>query len=103
MADIVEGIPPTFAKKPTARVVPEGSNVEFEVRLAAVPEPDIFWTFGGKAVKQSENVQIISSSDVHMYVSKLKIEKVKMSQQGKYTLVAKNREGEATLDIMLKV
>ncbi|KAK2576957.1 hypothetical protein KPH14_005570, partial [Odynerus spinipes] len=77
LADILEGIPPTFSRKPKAKYVNEGDDVILESRLVAVPEPEITCV--------------------------VKISKVKKQQEGRYKIVAKNREGEATIEIPLKV
>ncbi|KAG8287915.1 hypothetical protein J6590_027253 [Homalodisca vitripennis] len=103
LADILEGIPPTFSRKPKAKIVKEGDNVELECRLVAVPEPDIFWYYKGKALQPSDSVSVTTQSDMHMYSTMVTITKVKKSQEGVYQVVAKNREGQATLDITLKV
>lgn len=103
LADILEGIIPTFSRKPKAQCVDEGEDVVFECRLAAIPEPTITWVCNGKVLKQKENVTITTESDMHMYCSILRIKKVKKTQEGSYEIHAKNREGEATLTINLKV
>ncbi|TDG44139.1 hypothetical protein AWZ03_009416, partial [Drosophila navojoa] len=105
MADILEGIPPTFSRKPKAQYVDEGTNVILECRLVAVPEPDIVWTFNGEDIDEEEtkNVRIVTESDMHMYCSVVHITKVKKSQEGVYEVIATNREGEARLPITLKV
>lgn len=105
LADILEGIPPTFSKKPKAQYVDEDSNVILECRLVAVPEPDIVWTFEGEEIteKTSKNIRIVTESDMHMYCSVVHITKVKKSQEGTYEVIATNREGEAKLPITLKV
>lgn len=103
LADILEGIPPTFSRKPKAQCVDEGEDVVFECRLAAIPEPTITWVYNGKVVKEKENITITTESDMHMYCNILRIKKVKKTQEGTYEIHAKNREGEATLSITLKV
>lgn len=105
MADILEGIPPTFSRKPKAQYVDEGANVILECRLVAVPEPDIVWTFNGEDIDEEEirNIRIVTESDMHMYCSVVHITKVKKSQEGTYEVIATNREGEARLPITLKV
>lgn len=103
MADILEGIPPTFSRKPKAKIVNEGDNVELECRLVAVPEPEIMWFYQGKPVEPSDRVTVTTQSDMHMYSSIVSINDVKKVQEGVYRVVAKNREGQATLDITLKV
>ncbi|PZC75220.1 hypothetical protein B5X24_HaOG206575 [Helicoverpa armigera] len=103
LADILEGIPPTFSKRPKAQYVDEGSQIFLECRLVAIPEPDIAWFFKGEEIIPSENVSIATESDMHMYCSVLKISDVKKFQEGTYTVLAVNREGEASLPIVLKI
>jgi len=105
LADILEGIPPTFSRKPKAQYVDEGSNVILECRLVAVPEPDLVWTFNGEDIDEEEikNIRIVTESDMHMYCSVVHITKVKKSQEGTYEVIATNREGESRLPITLKV
>ncbi|KAG6458522.1 hypothetical protein O3G_MSEX010918, partial [Manduca sexta] len=103
LADILEGIPPTFSKRPKAQYVDEGSQIFLECRLVAIPEPDIAWFFKGEEIMPDENISIATESDMHMYCSVLKISNVKKFQEGTYTVLAVNREGEASLPIVLKI
>ena len=103
LADILEGIPPTFSKKPRAQCVDENTNVILECRLVAVPEPDVVWLFNGEEVVTQNNVKVATESDMHMYCSVVQITKVQKHQEGTYEVVAKNREGESRLPILLKV
>lgn len=103
LADILEGIPPTFSRKPKTQYVDEGTNVILECRLVAIPEPEIIWMFNNKKVKTERNVKVVTESDMHMYCSVISISKVRKDQEGKYEVIARNREGEAKLPITLKV
>lgn len=103
MADILEGIPPIFSRKPKAQYVKEHTNVVMECRLVAVPEPEIIWYYNGKEIEPKDNVSVITESDMHMYCTVLHIKDVLKEQEGKYEVVARNREGESTLSIVLKV
>lgn len=103
LADILEGIPPTFSKKPKAQYVDEGTNVILECRLVAVPEPEIIWTFDNEEVITEDNIRIVTESDMHMYCSVLHITKVRKDQEGTYEVIARNREGDAKMPIILKV
>jgi hypothetical protein len=103
LADILEGIPPTFSRKPKAVCVNEGANVILECHLFAVPEPDISWSFNDKPIKENENAKVSLQSDMHSYVSKLTFKNIKKNAEGVYSVLAKNREGEAKVDITLKV
>lgn len=103
LADILEGIPPTFSRKPKAVCVDEGKDVELESRLVAVPEPHVTWFCNGKEITTSGNVSVTSQSDVHLYTNIVRIKKIKKSQEGSYEVVAKNREGEAAVRLTVKV
>ena len=103
LADILEGIPPIFSKKPKVKCVEEGTNVILDCRLVAAPEPQITWLFNGKNVSSTENIKVVTKSDGHMYCTVLQITNVMKKQEGTYELVAKNREGESILPIKLKV
>lgn len=99
----MEGIPPTFSRKPKAKYVDEGDDVLLECRLVAVPEPDITWFFKDTQVVSQQNIVVATESDMHMYCSIVKISKVQKKQEGRYRIVARNREGEASIDIPVKV
>lgn len=104
LADILEGIPPTFSKKPRAQYVDEHSNVILECRLVAVPEPEIVWLFNGEVIPpEQQNTRVVTESDMHMYCTLVHITKVRKDQEGTYEVVATNREGESKLPIVLKV
>lgn len=103
MADILEGIPPTFSRKPKATCTPEHSDVVLECRLVAVPEPDIFWHYNGNEISNTDSIKVDTYSDMHFYVSTVKISDVKKAQEGVYSVIARNREGEAKMDLVLKV
>lgn len=83
--------------------ITEGSDVDLECHLVAVPEPDIFWSVNEKPIKENENTIISVDSDMHSYVSKITLKKIKKNQEGTYSVLARNREGEAKVDITLKV
>ena len=103
MADILEGIPPTFSQKPKGKTVEEGTDVEFEVRLVAVPEPEIRWFVNGKPLEETDRVSIEFIADVHMYVSVVRIKNTTVSDAAEFTIVAKNREAEAKASMTLEV
>lgn len=103
MADILEGIPPTFSRKPKATCASEHSDVMLECRLVAIPEPDIFWNYNGKEILNTDTIKLDTYSDMHFYVSTIKINNVKKSQEGIYSVIARNREGEANMDLVLKI
>lgn len=103
LADILEGIPPTFSRKPKATCASEHSDVTIECRLVAVPEPDIFWHYNGREILITDSIKVNTYSDMHFYVSCIKINDVLKTQEGVYSVIARNREGEAKMDLVLKV
>merc|ERR1712241_900167 len=103
LADIVEGIPPTFAQRPSTKTAEEGSSVELECRFVAIPEAEVRWFFNKTEIKTSQRVVIENQADMHMYCSFVKINNVKMEDKGTYEVIAKNREGEATNALTLNV
>jgi hypothetical protein len=103
LADILDGVPPIFSKKPKVKVVDEGSNVLIESRLVAVPKPTIKWYFEGKEIDTTGNIKLVTKSDHHMYCTVMQITKVTKKQEGKYRVVATNESGETVLPIKLKV
>ena len=103
LADIVEGIPPTFAQRPSTKTADEGGNVELECRFVAIPEAEVRWFFNKSEIKSGDRVFVESQADMHMYCSFLKIKNVCVEDQGTYEVIAKNREGEATNALTLNV
>lgn len=103
LADILDGIPPTFYRKPKTVCVQEGEDVYVECRLVAVPQPDVQWAFRNKILHSKDNVAMSLEADMHMYTTLLRIKEVKTSQEGIYVVRAKNREGSTTVNFMLKV
>ncbi|XP_025832493.1 titin isoform X2 [Agrilus planipennis] len=103
VADILEGIPPTFFKKPGPICIDEEFDVDLECRLVAIPEPEISWTLNGKPLGQEHNVTIATTSEKHIYSTKVKMKSARKEQAGILQVTAKNREGEARLPIVLKV
>merc|ERR1719361_1073208 len=103
LADIVEGIPPTFAQRPSTKTADEGGNVELECRFVAIPEAEVKWYFNKTEIKTSQRVAVENQADMHMYCSFLRISGVQVSDQGTYEVIAKNREGEATNTLTLNV
>ena len=103
LADIVEGIPPTFAQRPSTKTAEAGTNVELECRFVAIPEAEVRWFYNKKEIKTAGRVVIENQADMHMYCSFVKISKVTKEDEGTYEVIAKNREGEATNTLNLIV
>lgn len=48
VCDTMEGIPPTFAMKTITKTCEENAQFEVDVRLVAIPEPEIVWKKAGQ-------------------------------------------------------
>lgn len=103
IADMLDGMPPVFAKKPKTQCIPEENDVTVDAVLAAIPEPDIKWYRNGKRISTKENITITTTSENYTYTTTIKITKIKKKQEGRYKIVAKNSEGHATAEFTLRV
>ena len=103
LADIVEGIPPTFAQRPQTKSCEEGNSTELECRFVAIPEAEVQWFHNKSELKESKRVTIENQADMHMYCSIVRISNVEKNDEGTYEVCAKNREGEATNTLILNV
>jgi hypothetical protein len=103
LADVLDGVPPLFSKKPKVKCVDEGTNVLIDCRLVAVPKAQIKWYFEGKEITTAENVKITTKQDQNTFITVLSITKVKKTQEGRYRVTATNQVGETVLPIKLKV
>lgn len=103
LADIVEGIPPTFAQRPQTKVAEAGTTAELECRFVAIPEAEVTWYHDKKELKEGDRVSFVYQADMHMYCSILRISDLRLDDAGVYEVCAKNREGEATNTLQLNV
>lgn len=104
LADILEGIPPTFTQKPTPKCVPEETDVVTEATLTASPKPEIKWFRNGKRITTKENITItVTTVEKHLYKTTISIKKIKKKQEGRYKIVVKNTEGTSSVEFTLKV
>ena len=92
LADIVEGIPPTFAQRPQTKSCQEGNATELECRFVAIPEAEVQWFHNKKELDtESKRITIENQADMHMYCSIIRISNVQKSDEGTYEVCAKNR------------
>ena len=103
LADIVEGIPPTFAQRPQTKNCEEGQSTELECRFVAIPEAEVQWFHNKTALVESNRIKVENQADMHMYCSIIRISNVEKADEGTYEVCAKNREGEATNTLILNV
>ncbi|KAL3275188.1 hypothetical protein HHI36_019957, partial [Cryptolaemus montrouzieri] len=103
LADVLEGIPPTFFHKPNAHCVPVDSDIEIECGLMALPEPHIIWYRKGRILNSDDNITIKTTSKGHKFSTTLKIKNIQKVQEGDYEIVARNREGESRVHFTINV
>lgn len=58
VCDLLEGIPPTFAQKSITKTTEEGVTLELDVRLVAIPEPEIIWKKDGQVSFIENHIKI---------------------------------------------
>lgn len=55
----IDGIAPTFAKKPAIRQEDDGKRLLFECRIQADPKPSVTWSHNGTPVQESSRHKVI--------------------------------------------
>ncbi|XP_065220483.1 twitchin isoform X27 [Planococcus citri] len=97
----IDGLAPTFSKKPSIRQEDDGKRLLFECRIQADPKPTITWFHGGNQVSPSNRHKIFVDKDGHSYFATLQISNVTVEDAGKYKVTAKNELGESNATISL--
>ncbi|XP_074660403.1 disorganized muscle protein 1-like [Tubulanus polymorphus] len=97
-----KGQQPTFKSKPEIRQV--GSNVVFEVTVAAEPAPNVVWYFGNAVLQKSARFLISQQSTQQSeYIISLEIVDVTKNDAGQYKVIVKNDFGESTANLALNL
>ncbi|KAK0174616.1 hypothetical protein PV327_010374 [Microctonus hyperodae] len=84
-------IPPSFVKKPTNQMCPNGRTARFECQVEGTPTPQIYW------LKDAENITITGRRTTYMKENnkmELAISATVPSDSGDYQCVAVNSAGE---------
>nr|CAD7443489.1 unnamed protein product [Timema bartmani] len=97
----IDGIAPTFSKKPAIRQEEDGKRLLFECRIQADPKPSVSWSHNGAAVTESSRHRLTVDKDGHSYFAALEIKNVTVEDAGKYKVTAKNELGESNATISL--
>ncbi|XP_025833492.1 twitchin isoform X4 [Agrilus planipennis] len=97
----IDGLAPTFAKKPTIRQEEDGKRLLFECRIQADPKPVVTWFHNTNPVKESSRHKLRIDKDGHSYFATLEIKNVTVEDAGKYKVTAKNELGESNATISL--
>ncbi|KAH8384331.1 hypothetical protein KR093_001928, partial [Drosophila rubida] len=94
----IDGIAPTFAKKPAIRQEEDGKRLLFECRVNADPLPVITWFHNGTPVKESIRHKAITKDS---YILTLEIQNPTKDDGGNYRCNAINIYGESNANIAL--
>ncbi|XP_026819249.1 muscle M-line assembly protein unc-89-like [Rhopalosiphum maidis] len=97
----IDGLAPTFSKKPSIKQEDDGKRLLFECIIQADPKPSIAWIHGGKPVIDSPRHKQYVDKDGHSYLATLEIRNVTVEDAGKYKVTAKNELGESNATISL--
>ncbi|KAK6619856.1 hypothetical protein RUM44_006255 [Polyplax serrata] len=97
----IDGLAPTFSKKPAIRQEEDGKKLLFECRIQADPKPTVTWFHDGVIVKNTPRHKILLDKDGHSYFGTLEIKNVTVEDAGKYKVTAKNELGESNATISL--
>ncbi|RZF42380.1 hypothetical protein LSTR_LSTR004188 [Laodelphax striatellus] len=97
----IDGLAPTFSKKPAIRQEDDGKRLLFECRIQADPQPTVVWSHGGTIVKDDSRHKLVVDKDGHSYFATLEIRNVTVEDAGKYKVTAKNELGESNATISL--
>lgn len=97
----IDGLAPTFSKKPAIRQEEDGKKLLFECRIQADPKPAVSWLHDGVLVSNSARHKISLDKDGHSYFATLEIQNVTVEDAGKYKVTAKNELGESNATISL--
>lgn len=67
----IDGIAPTFVKKPAIRQEDDGKRLLFECRIKADPKPSVTWSHNAAIVKESKRHKVYIS--LFSYLVEIKI------------------------------
>ncbi|XP_063712266.1 myosin light chain kinase, smooth muscle-like [Symsagittifera roscoffensis] len=92
--------PPVIVQNPEEEVteVGEGQTAKFMCRVGGSPAPAVFWYRNEQLIKQSNRMKVWYDG-----IHRLEILKVKPTDSGLITLIARNHYGEARFDTNLVV
>lgn len=54
----IDGVAPTFAKKPAIRQEDDGKRLLFECKIKADPKPQVTWSHNAAAIKESKRHKV---------------------------------------------
>ncbi|XP_053200690.1 twitchin-like isoform X3 [Panonychus citri] len=100
----IDGLAPTFAKKPAIKQEDDGRRLIFECKITADPQPAVSWYHNGTAIEASSRYKLTVKKDAdksNSYLAHMEITEVRVEDAGKYKVIAKNELGESNASISL--
>jgi len=92
---------PSFYQRPPPEMEGDESKMlRFDIKVTGLPTPILEWKFNGHKVRSGPRHKLlVRENNVHS----LLFERLSLADEGKYEVIAKNRAGNNTAEIYLKV
>ncbi|XP_058467261.1 twitchin isoform X5 [Malaya genurostris] len=97
----IDGLAPTFIKKPSIQQENDGKRLIFECQIQADPKPQIRWAHNNKVIDFTPRHKFKETNDGKVYFATLEVDNVSFEDSGKYKVTAKNELGESSATISL--
>uniref|UniRef100_A0A2M4CZK1 Putative titin n=1 Tax=Anopheles darlingi TaxID=43151 RepID=A0A2M4CZK1_ANODA len=97
----IDGLAPTFIKKPSIQQENDGKRLIFECQIQADPKPQIRWSHNSKVIDKTTRQKRKEQKHSKLYFATLEVDNVSFEDSGKYKVTAKNELGESSATISL--
>ncbi|KAF1662939.1 Titin, partial [Aptenodytes patagonicus] len=94
-----EPIPPFFIRKPIVHKLIEGGSIIFECQVGGNPKPHVYWKKGGVPLTTGYRYKVSYKRETGE--CKLEISMTFADDAGEYTIVVRNKHGEASATVSL--
>ncbi|NXG82258.1 TITIN protein, partial [Stercorarius parasiticus] len=94
-----EPIPPFFIRKPMVHKLIEGGSIVFECQVGGNPKPHVYWKKGGVPLTTGYRYKVSYKRETGE--CKLEISMTFADDAGEYTIVVRNKHGEASATVSL--
>ncbi|KAK1196573.1 TITIN protein, partial [Pygoscelis papua] len=94
-----EPIPPFFIRKPIVHKLIEGGSIIFECQVGGNPKPHVYWKKGGVPLTTGYRYKVSYKRETGE--CKLEISMTFADDAGEYTIVVRNKHGEASAMVSL--
>jgi len=92
--------PPKICRKTLAeKAIKVNQQLDFTIPVEGEPAPECKWTFNGAEITSGDNVKVSYATNV----AKVLLIPARRANEGKYALSAKNKWGEDTVEVDVKV